>query len=76
MTDTPRIVLDPAILLGKPLIRGTRVSVEFVLGLLAQGWTAEDVVADYPPVTREDVLACLAYARDAIQGERVFPSAA
>lgn len=76
MTDTPRIVLDPAILLGKPLIRGTRVSVEFVLGLLAQGWTAEDVVADYPAVTREDVLACLAYARDAIQGERVFPSAA
>jgi len=76
MSDTPRIVLDRAILVGKPIIRGTRVSVEFVLGLLAQGWTAEDIRADDPMVAREDVLACLAYARDAVQGERVFPSAA
>ncbi|MDP1750085.1 MAG: DUF433 domain-containing protein [Reyranella sp.] len=60
-----RIVLDPAILEGKPVIRGTRLSVEFVIGLLADGWSEADIAGNYPGVGHDDVLACLAYARAA-----------
>ena len=76
MTEYPRITLDPNILLGKPVIRGTRLSVEFVIGLLADGCSEADILANYPGITREDILACLAYARDTLSSERVFPSAA
>jgi uncharacterized protein (DUF433 family) len=73
---TDRIVLDPNVLAGKPVIRGTRLSVEFVIGLMADGWSPADIVANYPGLTPEDVSACLAYARDALTSERVYPSAA
>ena len=77
VTETqPRIVLDPAILAGKPVVRGTRISVEFVISLMADGWSEADIRANYPNLTHADMLACLAYARDALSGERVFPSAA
>ena len=76
MTETERIVLDPAILSGKPVIRGPRLSVEFVIGLLADGWSEEDIVRNYPGITHEDIRACLAYARDVLRSERVYPSAA
>ncbi|MBV9826194.1 MAG: DUF433 domain-containing protein [Alphaproteobacteria bacterium] len=72
----PRIVLDAAVLAGKPVIRGTRLSVEFIIGLLADGWTEADIGANYPGIGHEDIVACLAYARDVLSGERVFPSAA
>ena len=72
----PRIVLDPDVLSGKHVVRGTRLSVEFVIGLLAEGWSEADVVANYPGLTHEYVLACLGYARDALGAEKVFPSAA
>lgn len=68
-----RIVLDPDVLAGKPVIRGTRLSVEHVLGLLAQGWSQEQVVASYPGLTREDIQACLAYATELLQAEKVYP---
>jgi len=74
--NSSRIVLDPKVLAGKPIIRGTRLSVEFVLGLLADGWGEADIVANYPGVTHGDIIACLAYARDAVSAEKVFPSAA
>jgi uncharacterized protein (DUF433 family) len=65
MTTTPdHIVLDPAILAGKPIIRGTRLSVEFVIGLMADGWSETDILANYPGLLREDIAACLNYARD------------
>jgi uncharacterized protein (DUF433 family) len=70
------IVLDPNVLAGKPIIRGTRLSVEFVIGLLADGWGEADILANYPGIKREDILACLAYARETLRSERVFPSAA
>ena len=73
---TERIVLDPAVLAGKPVIRGTRLSVEFIVGLMADGWSEADILANYPGLTREDVTACLAYARDLLQSERVYPSVA
>jgi len=71
-----RITVDPAILAGKPVVRGTRLSVEFVIGLMAEGWTEADILANYPGLTREDISACLAYARDVLQSEKVFPTAA
>ena len=71
-----RITLDPKLLAGKPVIRGTRLSVEFIIGLLAEGWSEVDILANYPGVTHEDILACFAYARDTLSSEKVFPSAA
>jgi uncharacterized protein (DUF433 family) len=71
-----RISLDPKVLTGKPVIRGTRLSVEFVVGLLADGWTEADVLANFPGITHEDILACLAYARERLEGERVYPLSA
>jgi len=75
-TDHPRIVLDPKVLVGKPVIRGTRISVEFVLGLMADGWSEAEILQNYPGLVHEDVIACLAYARDALSSEKIFPSAA
>lgn len=62
--DHDRIILDPAILAGKPVIRGTRLSVEFIIGLLADGWSEAAIVENYPGMAHDDVLACLACARD------------
>lgn len=67
-----RIVVDPEILAGKPVVKGTRLGVEFVIDLLAQGWSVEDVLRNYPGLAREDVQACLAYAGDVLRGERVY----
>jgi uncharacterized protein (DUF433 family) len=68
-TEHPRIVLDPKVLAGKPVIRGTRLSVEFIIGLMADGWSEADILSNYPGVTHEDIIACLAYARDALTSE-------
>ena len=57
-----RIVADPEILGGKPVIRGTRLAVEFILELLAAGQSESDILASYPGLMREDILACLSYA--------------
>jgi uncharacterized protein (DUF433 family) len=76
MAEHPRITLDPDILAGKPVIRGTRLAVEFIIGLMADGWTEADVLENYPGIAHEDILACLAYARDTLSSEKVFPSAA
>ena len=76
MTDHLRITLAPEVLAGKPVIRGTRLSVEFVIGLMADGWSEADILANYPGVTHDDIIACLAYARDTVSSEKVFPSAA
>jgi uncharacterized protein (DUF433 family) len=75
MTDNPRIVLDPAILAGKPVIRGTRLSVDFIIGLMADGWSEPDILRNYPGLTHEDIAACLAYARDVLKSEKVYPAA-
>jgi len=61
-TEHSRIALDPAILAGKPVIRGTRLSVEFVIGLMADGWKEADIMTNYPGITHDDVMACLAHA--------------
>lgn len=76
MTEPARIVLDPQVLAGKPVVRGTRLSVEFIVGLLAEGWSEAEILDNYPNLQRDDIRACLAYARDALASERVYPSAA
>jgi uncharacterized protein (DUF433 family) len=64
MSWPDRIVVDPNVLAGKPVVRGTRLAVEFILDLLAAGQSEADILANYPGLAREDVLACLAYARN------------
>jgi uncharacterized protein (DUF433 family) len=76
MTETQRIVLDPQVLSGKPVVRGTRMSVEFVVGLLAEGWSEADILANYPMLESDDIRACLAYARDRLASEKIYPPAA
>ncbi len=61
-----RITANPEIFGGKPIIRGMRVSVELILSLLAQGETAEEILADYPDLEPDDIRACLAYAHAVI----------
>jgi len=74
MTWQERIVLDPAILTGKPTIKGTRIAVEFVVDLLARGWRTDDILREYDHLKSEDVQACLAYASEVLQSERVYPT--
>jgi uncharacterized protein (DUF433 family) len=76
MLEHPRITLAPEVLAGKPVIRGTGLSVEFVIGLLADGWSEADILENYPGITHDDIVACLAYARDILSSDKVFPSAA
>lgn len=68
-----RIVVNPKIFGGKPIIRGHRLAVEHVLGMLAAGDTPETVLAGYPWLEREDIQACLVYARRLVGHERVEP---
>ena len=72
MSHHERIIIDPEILVGKPVVNGTRLSVEFLLGLLAQGWSESEILRNYPGLAREDLLACWAYASEALGQERVF----
>lgn len=67
-----QIVLDPKILVGKPVIKDTRIAVEFVIDLLARGWTAEQILKEYDHLTVEDIQACLAYASEVLKSERVY----
>ena len=76
MTLTNRIIVDPNILVGKPVVKGTRLAVEFIVDLLAQGWSEAEVLRNYPGLTHDDVLACLAYASQRLKAERVYPLAA
>lgn len=69
-----RITVDPNIFGGKPIIRGRRLAVEHVLGMLAAGDTADAVLAGYPWLEAEDVQACLVYARRLVGHERVDPA--
>ena len=57
-----RIVSDPNIMVGKPSIKGTRLTVEFILKLLAQGWSEEEISRNYPDLTHEDIAACKQFA--------------
>jgi uncharacterized protein (DUF433 family) len=73
MNPHDRIIVDPEILVGKPVVKGTRLSVEFLLGLLAQGWPESEILRNYPGLQREDLLACRAYACEMREKEVALP---
>ena len=68
-----RITFDPGILAGKPIIKGTRISVEFILDLLANGWANEGILKNYPQLKKEDITAVLKYATEIFTEEKVYP---
>ena len=70
-----RIEVNPEILVGKPIVRGTRLAVEFVLDMLAGGCSEEEILRNYPGLVHDHILACVAYAAELVRSERVFPLA-
>ncbi|MBW2346046.1 MAG: DUF433 domain-containing protein [Deltaproteobacteria bacterium] len=66
------ICIDTDVLVGKPVIKGTRIAVEFIMDLLAQGWTEQNILENYPGITHEDIISCLRYAEQVIKTERVY----
>jgi uncharacterized protein (DUF433 family) len=70
-----RIVINPEIRFGKPTVRGTRITVGDVLSYLAGGMSEDDILADFPSLTRDDIRACLAYAADRERVLRSIPAA-
>lgn len=64
MDSRERIVIDPELLTGKPVVRGTRLAVEFIIELLANDWTEADLIKNYPELTHDDISACLHYAAE------------
>ena len=73
MTWEERISVDPKILVGKPVIKGTRLAVEFIMDLLAQGWSHGEILKNYPGITDDDITACLSYASERLKSERIYP---
>ena len=67
------ITVDPEVFAGKPVVRGTRVGVEFLLELFANGWTREDVLANYPTVSKEALSAVFAFARECVMDGALRP---
>ena len=75
MTHLDRISIDPAIRFGKPCVRGTRITVGEVLGILASGDSEAELIADFPQLTHEDILACLGFAAERERRLLVLPAA-
>ncbi len=73
MSWPERVVIDPEILAGKPVVRGTRLAVEFILELLAAGQSEAGILANYPGLTREDILACMEYASYLAHEYKAYP---
>lgn len=71
-----RIELNPAIMLGKPVIKGTRITVEIILRKLAQNISVDEILTDYPKLTREDIQAALAYAARSLSTDELLPTGA
>jgi uncharacterized protein (DUF433 family) len=67
-----RIVIDPDVLVGKPVIKGTRISVELIIDLMARGYSKDQILEQYDHITADDLQACLAYASETLRSERVF----
>ncbi len=67
-----RIELNPEVLVGKPVIKGTRIAVEFIIDLLGQGWTEAQILDNYPQLRHEDILATLQYTSELLKEEAVY----
>ena len=68
-----RIVVNPKVMVGKPVIKGTRITVEAIVRRTAQGMTFDEILEDYPYITKEDIKAALMYAGSLVAGEEIFP---
>lgn len=68
-----RIIVDPRILVGKPIVKGTRIAVAMVVDLLAAGWTPQQILDSYPTLSDADLRSCLAYASELLHSEQVYP---
>ena len=68
-----RITLDKDVLAGKPIIKGTRIPVYLILEILASGMSEDDLLKEYPTLTKEDIQACLAYASKIVREEEIIP---
>jgi uncharacterized protein (DUF433 family) len=68
-----RIEINPKILLGKPVIRGTRIPVELIIKLIAQGWQDKEIIKEYPSIKKLDIRAALVYAEKLVEEEEVYP---
>jgi uncharacterized protein (DUF433 family) len=68
-----RITLNPKVMVGKPVIRGTRLTVEFILNLLAHGATVEEILDEYDGLTMEDIQACLLFAKESMSNTEFMP---
>jgi uncharacterized protein (DUF433 family) len=73
MSWQDRIIVDPQVLVGKPVIKGTRIAVEFIVELLAEGWTHQQILSNYPQLADDDIHAALHYASELMKQEKVFP---
>jgi uncharacterized protein (DUF433 family) len=69
-----KIISDKEVLAGKPVVKGTRLSVEFLLGLFANGWKEEEVLENYPSLKKEDIQAVFAFAQDGLKEGLIFES--
>jgi len=70
-----RIEIDTEVLAGKPVVRGTRLAVEFLLGLFAEGWSEQQILENYPQLQREDLQAVFAFSVDCLHDEQFFGQA-
>jgi len=68
-----RIEANPKILVGKPIVKGTHLGVDFILELLAQGWGVDKILKNYPQLKKEDIKAVLEYSVDVVKLESVYP---
>ena len=68
-----RIAVNPKVMAGKPVIRGTRLTVEYILNLLAHGATVEEILVEYPGLSREDIQACILFASKALEDTDFMP---
>jgi uncharacterized protein (DUF433 family) len=68
-----RISVDPKVLVGKPVIKGTRIAVELLMELLANGWSYQQILSNYPHLTEDDIHAALHYATEILKQEHVYP---
>ncbi len=68
-----RITLNPKIMVGKPIIRGTRLTVQYILNLLAHGASIDEILQEYKGLTKKDILACLLYASETLEDTTFMP---
>ena len=68
-----RIAINPKVMVGQPVVRGSRITVKFVLGLLGHNMSIEQILAEYPGLTREDILACLMFAQKSLEDITFMP---